>query len=419
MRQKKVLYIAETTSGGSAYSLFNLVREIRKKKYNSLILFIKIDNPDVLNRVRKEGIDVISFDKKQLGGSQVNRKRAFDGNRTRMTVGSGIQRILGQKAAAIYYSIRSFYYFLRYQAALILPIMRIVRRHKIDLIHLNSGLQNGLAAILSAKILGVPIVCHTRMFSKWSGFEKLFIRLVDRFIYISEAVSNHFVKHGIPPRQGIVIYNALDLNDFSYPYDNDDVRREFGWNNGEQIIGIVGRVAEWKGQAFFLEALSECSKKYPGLRGMIVGEHYQNTAGKEYFDNLNSLVETLGLREKVVFTGFRSDIPRLVSALDVIVHSSIKPEPFGRVLIEGMACAKPVIGTSAGGVPEIIQNNVTGLLVPCGDSSAMAIAIDKVLADKKLAIALGRSARRKVEKMFTIQQHVSEILRLYNAVLKN
>jgi glycosyltransferase involved in cell wall biosynthesis len=132
---------------------------------------------------------------------------------------------------------------------------------------------------------------------------------------------------------------------------------------------------------------------------------------------LQSLTKSLGLENRVVFTGFRTDVPRIVQALDVVVLSSSAPEPFGRVVIEGMAAGKPVVATAAGGVLDIIDDKVNGMLVPCKDSAAMADAVLELLSDREKARQIGIAARRRVEEKFTVQHHVAAVQGLYDAIL--
>jgi len=417
MKKKKVLFIAETATGGSAISLFNLVRELKKGSYVPYVLFVKENNPHIANLMKEQGIWIHSFDNKKLGGSQILQDKQYSRKGQITPIGDQIKKNLGEKPAQFYYSLKSSYLFIRYQAALILPIFKVIKKNQIDILHLNNGLQNGQSAILAAKLAGIPVVCHNRMFSEWTGFEKLFIGLVKKYIFISKAVADHFKKLGIPEDRSKTIYNALDLSDFSCVYDTEIVRNEFGWNGKHIVVGVVGRLAKWKGQHVFLKAMAQVCEKMPMARGLIVGEA-SNFIGREaFFQGLVSQRDKLGLKEKVIFTGFRKDTACLMAAMDVIVHCSTRPEPFGRVVIEGMASGKPVIATSAGGVPEILEDKLTGLLIPEGDSRAIARAIIRVLSDKAAAKKMSTKARQSVEKKFTIKDHTMKIQQEYDDIL--
>ena len=128
-------------------------------------------------------------------------------------------------------------------------------------------------------------------------------------------------------------------------------------------------------------------------------------------------MNSLGLKEKAIFTGLRNDVPRLMAALDVVVHASSQPEPFGLVVIEGMAAGKPVVATAAGGVLDIIEDGVNGLLVPCKDSKAMARAIIKILSDRDKAEQIGNAARQRIFEKFTVRHQVTAVQNLYDSIL--
>jgi hypothetical protein len=144
-----------------------------------------------------------------------------------------------------------------------------------------------------------------------------------------------------------VVYDGLEMADSLYPYDVAEVRAELGLSSDDFVVGNVGRLVAWKGQDVFIHALAEIAHKVPNLKALIVG---RPDRGKEsYLDELKTLATACGLAQRVVFTGFRLDVPRLLAAMDVVVHSSSSPEPFGLVVIEGMAAGKPVVATRAGG----------------------------------------------------------------------
>jgi len=149
----------------------------------------------------------------------------------------------------------------------------------------------------------------------------------------------------------------------------------------------------------------------PEIRCLIVGGVHRG--GAEYAQELYRYVEEHGLNNNVIFTGFRNDIEDVVSTMDVIIHASINPEPFGRVILEGMALGKPVIATDIGGVPEFVQHGVTGQLVPPRDPKALADAIVELLRDRLRRDRLGNNGRLAVLQRFTVQRHVQEVCNAY------
>jgi glycosyltransferase involved in cell wall biosynthesis len=134
---------------------------------------------------------------------------------------------------------------------------------------------------------------------------------------------------------------------------------------------------------------------------------------------LKKQVDALQLNDKIIFTGFRSDIPRLMNAMDIIVHASSEPEPFGLVAIEGMAVGKPVVATAAGGILDIIQEGVNGMLVPCKDSISMAKAILELTSNKTKAKRMGSESRRRIAEKFTIENQAAAVEELYDSLLNS
>src|SRR5205814_42692 len=151
---------------------------------------------------------------------------------------------------------------------------------------------------------------------------------------------------------------------------------------GDNTIGVFGRITRWKGQDVVLRALAKLSD----VRAIFVGEEED----REYANELRSLAN-----DRVRFLGFREDARELMSAVDCIVHVSTAPEPFGRVIVEGMLALRPVIATNAGGVPEIIEDGVSGILVAPGNADELAAAIRRVFSDPTEAARMAARGRER------------------------
>ncbi len=184
--------------------------------------------------------------------------------------------------------------------------------------------------------------------------------------------------------------------------------------NGQVRIGLIGRISPWKGQHIFLQAAARVYQKFPEARFFIVGSALFGEA--EYDRKVRSLTESLGISDLVTFTGFRKDVQNMIADMDLIVHASTTGEPFGQVIIEGMAAGKPVIATDGGGVPEIVEDGKTGILVPMGDVQAMADAIGRMLADPALAADMGARGRERVRDYFTIERKARNVEAVYQGM---
>jgi glycosyltransferase involved in cell wall biosynthesis len=248
----------------------------------------------------------------------------------------------------------------------------------------------------------------------------MFARFVDAFIFISRDVAKYYVTQKLDRTKGIIIHNGVETSKFSNIHDTDLVRKEFDLKSDQTLVGLIGRIDWWKGHEYFIEAMAMASKHNSSLRGLIIGGLEKNFGAyrnHRYLKNLKSLINSLNLNDKIIFTGFRDDVPRLISALDLVVHASARPEPFGLVVIEAMAAAKPVLATAAGGVLDIIKNEENGLLVPCGDAKAMASAILQIISHPKRAKQMGMAARRCVTEKFTVQNQTMAMQKFYDEVL--
>jgi len=414
VKPRRLLYVAKTARGGSAFSLYYLVKELDRRRYEPVILFFARERTYITERLAEVGAQVCTLG--LTDSSLVPTSAATVGRRD---IGKWLETHVGKWASQAYAFLKGCYAFARRDVSKIAPIVRAIQASQADVVHINNGLRFGKPALIAAWLMQKPCVCHVRMFDDLSPFDRLFARFVNTFVYISRAVEGHYTAQAIPLSKGTVIHNALDLSDYSVQPDGDGVRAEFGWPAQTPLVGIVGRLDWWKGHEYFLQALAEAAQQIPDLKGLVVGEPEHTPRNHEYYLRLLRLTETLGLKGRIVFTGFRPDIPRLMSALDVVVLSSAMPEPFGRVLIEGMAAGKPVVATATGGVLDVIEHDLTGLLVPPQDSSAIARAVLSLLLDRNKAKRIGRAARQRVEEKFTLTHHIVAVQSVYDTVLKH
>ena len=181
------------------------------------------------------------------------------------------------------------------------------------------------------------------------------------------------------------------------------------------LVGMVGRLSPWKGQHVFVEAAARVHAQLPQCRFQIVGSAM---FGEEaYAAQLREQADKLGLSDYLEFTGFREDVKALMRRFDIVVHASLTGEPFGQVVVEGMAAARPVVAARGGAIPEIIEDGVTGLMVAPGDPQALAEALLSLLNDPDKAHAMGQAAHRHVKKRFTIEQTAHKVEAVYSALL--
>ncbi len=209
-------------------------------------------------------------------------------------------------------------------------------------------------------------------------------------------------------KRSTVMQPFVDLAPFLSADDGDRVRSELGLGREALVATNVSRLQVWKGQEVFVKAAALVSRRVPEARFLVVGGP---TFSEEriYENGLRQLSKDLGLDGKAVFTGHRDDIPCLMAASDVFVHASTEPEPYGIVLVEAMAAAKPIIATRGGGPDEIVADGVTGFLVEPGDSQMLAERMATLLSDASLRSQMGQEGRKRVLECFSAEQRVDRL----------
>lgn len=274
-----------------------------------------------------------------------------------------------------------------------------------ELIYANS--QKALVvSSLAAWMAKRPLVWNLHDVLTTEHFSRINIRLAvtlaNRFVRLvianSEASKEAFRRAGgrVPV---VVVHNGIDGQRFATadPAQIAALRREIGLRNGP-VVGLFSRLAPWKGQHVLLEALATL----PDVQAILVGEAlFQDD--QRYAQQLHTRAAQPDLDGRVYFLGFRNDVPLLMQLVDVVVHTSIAPEPFGRVIVEGMLARRPVIATRGGGALEIVRDGETGLLVPPGDIQALAAAIRHLLSYPSWAHQLAEKAYEDACWRFSVE----------------
>ena len=249
---------------------------------------------------------------------------------------------------------------------LIRRLRRVIRSEDARVVHCNS-LKSDLIGGVAARLAGVPAIWHVRdrIANNYlpapivHAFRTLARLIPTRVIAVSRAT-----LETLPNVRGVAIHNGTVLGNFA----ELDARAPFA--DEAPVFGIVGRLTPWKGQHIFLRAAALVKAQIPDAKFQIVGAAM---FGEEnYQDELRALCAQLELENAVEWLGFRRDVPAIIAAMDVLVHASTTGEPFGQVLIEGMAASRPIIATRGGGVPKIVLHDQTGVLVPMNQVEPLA-----------------------------------------------
>lgn len=405
MQKKRVLYIHKTSSlGGSIVSLLKLVEHLDKKLYEPIILLYDESSSSYISRFKGLGAKVMTLDKKLAP-----KTSKLDGIR----LGNRLERH-SFITAHVYRFFKSVYRLLRGDLVRAQRLKQIIVENQIDLVHHN---QWGQENIMAAWLAGVPQICHMRALGKMGPLDRWLARSVNTFIYVSSAIAAYYEEQGIPSNKGRTILNGISVDEFMTVQDTKMLRQELGFTPTDILVGSIGRLVEWKGYDFFLKAMAELVPSFPNLKVLIVGRADNTSQGQAYEESLKTLTRSLGLSEVVVFTGFRTDIPRIMALLDVIVHSAVELEPGSRVLIEALATGTPLVASKAGGILDIAEDDVHALLVPPEDVQDIATAVKRLLTDPQLAQRLTKAGRCRVLDCCTVERYAGAVQDVYQAAL--
>jgi glycosyltransferase involved in cell wall biosynthesis len=241
------------------------------------------------------------------------------------------------------------------------------------------------------------------------------LRLVSHFIFVSQHARDGFYSP-IPSTHASVIYDGLSSAGISHDEARQAVGTEFNLAPGVQLIGMVARLAPQKDYATLIRAARRVVAANANTHFFIVGDHSSEPTGRRMYEELLGLITELGLTDYFSFTGFRSDVPSLLAAMDVVVLAT-HFEGFGLTVLEAMAEGRPVVATAVGGIPEFVRDEETGLLHRHEDDKHLASQIESLLRDRTRAERLGESGRRLVRTDFSIAHFSQRITDLYCSLL--
>jgi glycosyltransferase involved in cell wall biosynthesis len=215
-------------------------------------------------------------------------------------------------------------------------------------------------------------------------------------------------------------YNGVDLERFSPSGAVADLDALAGLPSADRSVvrvGLIATAAHWKGHEAFLQAIAMVRDELP-LRGYVVGGPIYQTAGSQFtLDELRAMAARFGVADKVGFTGYLREVAPAMRALDVVVHCSVAPEPFGLVIAEAMACGRPVITSALGGAAELITPERDALVCRANDAGSLATAIERLVADPALRATLGRAGRVTAERRFGRERLGAELSAIYRGLV--
>lgn len=383
--------------GGSLTGMLELLRGIDRTRITpSVVLY---ERKPCIESLEADGIPVAVFASKRIPKQHGLQDKAAYARAKRVGLVSGTLGLLRSTGTFLFETLPAAF-----------RLRRLFRAARPDLVYVCNGFRGNADAIVAARLLGVPCVVHAKGFDKFSWIERRLSRSVAGCVSMTKAIEDHCRAGGMKPGFFEVIYDGLDLAAFQPRREAAAVRAELGVADGAEVVGVVGNIQEWKGQEVLVEALDLLQKEWPRLVVLLVGGVHRS--GAAYAEKVRALAAGRGLASRVLWTGARPDVPDLMNAMDILVHTSVRGEPFGRVIIEGMAVGKPVVATRAGGVPEFVHDGEDAVLVPPGDAAALATCLDRLLGQSGERERLSRRALVSAER-FALARHVDAMTSVF------
>lgn len=386
---KRILFVEaneDGTVGGSHKALYDLVRLIDRRRFEPLVLFYQ--HNEYIGRLRDADVEALDFEDVRRGERQVRG----DSNVV-VKVGGLLARIRQR--------------------------MRFLRAHRIDLVHLNNSPKVGSDDWLpAARLLRIP--CLVNVMGDARGdtgrVRKWLFRQFDHYLPISRFIADAMEGHGIPRQKMDLIYLGVDVEAIrsGVRKSRGEVRTELGVPDGAVLALMIGNIREWKGQHVVLDAFARLEGE-ARERLHIAFAGAAGAADVPYQQRLADIVARAKLEERVHFLGPRSDVPDLLAAADIALHASIRPEPFGLVVIEAMAAGRTLIAANTGGPAEIVEEG-TGFTFDPAEPAQLASLLDRLVRDPAQVNAVGHRAGQRAEA-FSIQAYTAGVQRVYERML--
>ncbi|MGH9869405.1 MAG: glycosyltransferase [Candidatus Polarisedimenticolia bacterium] len=288
-------------------------------------------------------------------------------------------------------------------------------KERVQIVH-TYGFYPNTFALAPARAAGVPVIVASirDIGDIWTPLQRrlqrLVCRLADAIAVNAEAVKRRLIDEGYDGGRVVVIENGIDVARFSGANAAGRLRHELGLPAGIPLVAVLSRLNKDKGISHFLKAAASLRSAWPDARWLLLGDGPDRAL-------LEQEAKGLGLADRAHFLGFRTDVADILPEITVSVLPSLS-EALSNVVLESMAAERPVVVTRVGGLPEVVDDGVHGLLVPPGDERALARGIDTMLRDPGRAADMGRSARQRVTREFSLQRMIDRTQQMYESLLE-
>jgi len=361
--------------GGADFCLFRLVAAVHRSGQYRCLVLLSVDG-EIAGRYRQAGIPVII-------------KRLF-------RIEKSVRLLL-------------FPFFAAYE---IFYLRGLIKRENVAFVHTNDLFD--FVGNWAARLSGIPSGQSVRAILSMNKIHnRLMARLcclgADRLYCVSEAVRRQMFP--ACPEKAEVIYDWIDLEEMKAGGKGADLRGELGVPEGSRLVGCIGRIVPRKGVQLFLDAAETVAVRHANCHFLIIGDPGSD---RRYMERLLAQREHSAVKPQIHFLPHRGDVPALMRQLDVVVNSSIHPDPFPGVVLEAMACGRIAVGADEGGMPEQIEDGVTGFLFKARDIGSLIFSIEKALAAVSDRSIRPGAIVKRVEREFSEERSVGKLMNSYN-----
>lgn len=288
-------------------------------------------------------------------------------------------------------------------------LIRTIVRIKPDILHVHSRRGADIWGAVAARLTGIPGVVTRRVDNPERAWQcRLKYRSFQRVVAISDKIAQVLASQGVDRRHITRIHSAVDASRYTATCDGQWFRSEFDLKPSQPVIGVIAQLIERKGHRDLIEAIPRILREQPGARFLFFGRG----PGRR---TLEDLCRSRGVRAQVTFAGFRPDLERILPCLTLVVHPA-KMEGLGVSLIQASAAGIPIVACKAGGVPEVVEPGVTGLLVSPGEPEALADAVLCILRRPDFGVRMGENGRRRALSRFSTERMVEQYLDVYQGL---
>ncbi|MGB9596698.1 MAG: glycosyltransferase family 4 protein [Candidatus Poribacteria bacterium] len=295
-------------------------------------------------------------------------------------------------------------------------LCNFLNKNKVEIVHCNN-LRSALLIGPSAKLCRIPLIWHLRIDEPFGIYQDIGFYLSNCIISAANALKETFSQNKRRHKKIITVYDGVDSEIFSPQVDGNKVRVEFCLGkNGEMTICMISSLTPRKGHIYLIKAAQKLIKQGYRFKILIVGGTSSYDDDNLYYEQLKQLISENKLNDYIIFTGRREDVSEILSASDIFVLPSLS-EGFPISILEAMSAGLPVVATDVAGTAELVEDGITGILVPPKDPEAISKSLAKLLLDVNLAKKMGERGRERVKNFFSVERMVSEIENIYKRCL--